>query len=175
MLLLIGMLFLSVSCIKDIDLSQAKSKDYTFITPMNIALLKLNLNQDDFIENTNEITYKKLYLTGLGGILNESKKDSLTLTTSFSYSFERNVYCHFSYRDKNNESLPISDGFLIKKGDIKPHIVTYEGSEYEAFAKANWIYVSIRTISNTSPPPTLNGNFNLQTVLGFSLEVPKPK
>jgi hypothetical protein len=172
-LILVSMLFLSISCIKDIDLSQANAEGTSFKTPINLALLNLKLTQDDFIEDTHEVTYKKLFLTGLGGILNETNKDSLTLTTHFSHNFKRNVYCHFSYRDKYNESLPISDGFVIENGSENPHTITYQGDRFEAFSKANWIYVSIRTIPINTPPPALNGKFNLQTTLGFILDVPK--
>jgi len=174
-LILVSLLFLSISCIKDLDLSQVNADDTSLKTPVTLALLNLKLTQDNFLENANEVTYKKLFLTGLGGILNETKKDSLTLTTHFSHNFQRKVYCHFSYRDKNNESLPIADGFVIENGTESPHTITYQGDRFDAFSRANWIYVSIRTIPINTPPPALKGKFNLQTTLGFILDVPKPK
>lgn len=173
-LLLLSLTLLSLSCVKDIDVKQYEEATYSI--DMEIPLLKEDLNQNDFLDNTNTIVkFSRVYLSGLDGIFYKNEKDSIHHTITISNSFQdRPIFCYFTYKDEFNNSLPLDYHIIIPRNTFElTNEIIYEGIDYENFIKAKYIELKLKIgSSNLITPPPLFGEFHLQSVIGFTLESP---
>jgi len=166
--LFISLLFLSTSCVKDLDKEQIYSS--SFKIPLHIPVLKIDLEKHDFQNNSGQIiNYNNTYLSDLSGIFNDNKKDSLDYKIHVSKSINRTINCSIRYLDNANVFLPFNDNFIIPyDSNSFTKELTYEGADYDDFVKIKWIQVSFHLgSSGQSSPPPLTGDFHLQSSLGF--------
>jgi len=171
-LLVLSILILNTSCVKDVDLDQLKTS--TFKTSMTLSYLKEDLNQQDFLDSSNEVMdYNNTYIIGIDGLFKDNIKDSIshTIITTNTFS-DRSIQCFLKYADKNNNLLHITDSFTIPKDTYaQSNLLIYEGEKYQNFIKANFIIMTLKLGSSdliSDPPP--NGEFHLQSKIGFTIE-----
>lgn len=171
-LLVLSILIMNTSCVKDVDLGQIKSS--TVKTSMTLAYLKEDLDQQDFLDNSNHIVkYKNTYIIGIDGLFKDNIKDSISHTIISTNTFsDRPIQCLLKYADKNNNLLPLTDSFIIPKDThALTRILIYEGDEYQNFIKANFIIMTLKLgSSDLIIPPPLDGEFHLQSKVGFTIE-----
>lgn len=174
LLLLLSLTILSISCVKDVDVKQYEEAAYSI--NMELPLLKEDLNQDDFLDDTNTIVrFSRVYLSGLDGIFYKNEKDSIHHTITISNSFlDRPIFCYFFYKDEFSNSLPLDYTITIPRNTLKlKKEIIYEGVDYDNFIKAKYIELILKIgTSNQIIPPPLNGEFHLQSIIGFKLESP---
>lgn len=172
--LVISLIIISVSCIRDVDYEQVETA--IFSTPMSIALLHLEQNQHDFLDsNNNELSQvDKLFLIDLSEFFYESATDSLDYVTQFSNTFNRDFYCEFEFRDSDSLLIPITaPSFFIPATSTVPitDTITYTGKDFEQFISARWITVKVDLDNGTSIIPTENDNLEIQSVIHFNYEI----
>lgn len=167
---LLGLVLVSFSCIKDVDYNQIESSEFT--TPLSIALLQLDLNQNDFLDaNNNEITsLYKPYIVDLSGLYYESVTDNLTFSTQFSSTFDRDIYCQLTFFNGSSVQLMTSDVYLIQSNNSPViYSTTYEGDDYDLFASVRRIDVKLFLRNGISIQPDDNTNFSMQSVIHFDM------
>ncbi len=169
-LVLLSLVLVSFSCIKDVDYNQIESSEFT--TPLSIALLQLDINQNDFLDvNNNEITYpSKPYIVNLSGLYYESVTDNLLFSTQFSSTFDRDINCQLTFFNGSNVELMKSDEYLIQS--INSPVIystTYEGDKYDLFTSVRRIDVKLSLRNGNQIQPDDNTNFSMQSVIHFDM------
>ena len=167
-LLLLSLVLVTVSCVKDIDIDQIE--DSVFSVPVSFAFLQLDLDQDDFLDGSNnEISNVfKPFIIDLGGLFYESTSESLDFETQFFSSFDRDISCQLSFYNESNVFLMSSERFFITSSNSPIiYTTTYEGADYEKFTNARRIDVRIN-LSNGAPISADETSvFSMQSVIHF--------
>lgn len=177
LLFLSGVLLFAFSCVRDVDVDQTMGAAFQF--PTSIALLKLDLTQHDFFDDSNLVDpdYKELFLINLDGIFYESNTDSLILETQFINTFDRDFSYVFEFLDSHLDHVmrptepqlvPVSDSPVI-------HSITFEGEDFENLSDARRINVKI---SLNNPNDMLDPNddriLQMQSVIHYMFELVTP-
>lgn len=172
-LLIISLVIISLSCVKDVDYDQIESAN--FRSPMSIAFLQLDLNQHDFLDSNNneKPKFTRLFLINLEGLFNESTTDSLVLISQFSNTFDREFVCQFEYVDGDNVLLMVTDRFPIPSSTTTiTQSTTYEGENFELFVRARKINVRVWLRNgNSMIDPFIDNSFTMQSVIHFDYEL----
>lgn len=168
LLLLLSLIIISISCVRDVNLEQIDSS--IFEISSNMALLKLDLTQDDFLE---EPRFNKLFLIELEEFFYESTSDSLALVNQFTNTFDRDFICYMEFIDKsNNEILDISptQKFVVPALStvIIQDPIIFEGEKFELFNDARRINV---IVSDNGLTPIENGEFKMQSVIHYTFVI----
>lgn len=171
-LLFVSLVIITVSCIRDVDFDQVDTA--IFSTQMSVALLHLELNQHDFLDDNNDELTKveKLFLIDLSEFFKESTTSSLDYVTQFSNSFNREFSCQFEFLNKDDDILMTTEAFYVPASSTAVvQSLSFEGEEFDRFLEARWINVSIFLRNGDAIIPSEFDNLDLQTVIHFDYEI----
>ncbi len=173
--LLISVVFVSVSCIRDVDFDQIETA--TFSTPANLALLQLELFPNDFLD-ANGFEKSRIhakFLIDVSELFKESATDSIRWNTNFSNTFNRDFECFFEFVGSNVYGKPLFTSDVFQVPAESPEVlysVLFTDEEFNQFTiDMRWIRVRVRLLSGQELNPDDMVSLSMQSVIHFNYEL----
>ncbi len=174
-LLLISIVFVSVSCIRDVDFDQIDTA--TFSTPVNLALLQLELVPNDFLDANGfeESRIYEIFLIDLSEFFKESSTDSIRLDTNISNTFNRDFECYFEYVGSDIYGSPLFTSEVFQVSAESPEVLysnLFTDEEFDQFTiDMRWIRVRVRLLSGLELNSDDMVSLSMQSVIHFNYEL----
>lgn len=136
-LVLIGTTFVFFSCVKDID--TVSLKDETFVIPMDLALVDLNVKGTEF-GGASGTTVTLPYLIDFRGFFYESTTDRADFVSTLSNSFDERITVTYRFFDQDSIILPLRLYHEIGPNTLnETQILPIEGDFFTDFKKSRLI------------------------------------
>lgn len=172
--LFLSIVIISFSCIRDVDLDQVETA--SFSTPVDLALLQLDLLPIDFLDanNNEKVKIQKTYLIDLSEFFYDSSTDSIQYVTNFSNTFNRDFECYYEFigPDANSRPLITTAPVLVPAvSSSEIQSLVFEDETFVLFKQARWIKVRVRLLNGLPFSPNDDLSLSMQSVIHFDYEI----